>query len=648
MTDLGTERSARACFGTMLYRGMRFWAPPDWCAGLGMLGLASVLGLGACQVSDKSDYRFEREPAMPQAGAMGGNSTTARAGEIGGASRGGTANAGSGSTGVSAGAGNAGNAQGGSTPNPEFTGTAGIGAAGTNNVTGTPECQPGSKRCDSSARAVHTCDANGHWLTQACEFVCAEGACVGACLPGQRSCRDLTPQRCDDRGAWVPAGDPCAAQCIEGACSGACQEGSKQCVSSDQVQECRGGQWTQGSACPFACLDQGCGGECRPSDTRCASSTEMETCGAIGAWGFKAACDFVCSGKKCGGQCRPGAKRCASPTELQSCDSSGEWTGVSACAYACVNDACGGVCKPRTKRCGASGKTVETCSATGQWEAQSCPEACVDGACSSCTPGETECVSSSQVRACNAAGQWEAATTCANACVTNQCGGVCKPGARQCVGNASTPQYQICSASGQWGAATSCAPEPACKAGSCGQDPKLVFVTSSLYTGNLGGLSGADAKCNERARAAGLSGTFRAFLSDGTGSPATRFSKQGGPYRRVDNVVVAQNFNDLTANGLSKLINLTEKGSAPPAAKPPASRSDICGPDTSNLVWSNTLRSGSVAVSDGGCSNWTTTNSGKTNFGRFDDLQHWSSWCTSTGGDNPQCAAQAPLYCFEQ
>lgn len=41
----------------------------------------------------------------------------------------------------------------------------------------------------------------------------------------------------------------------------------------------------------------------------------------------------------------------------------------------------------------------------------------------------------------------------------------------------------------------------------------VMFVTSETYDGNLGGLSGADQKCNASAASAGLSGTFVALLS---------------------------------------------------------------------------------------------------------------------------------------
>lgn len=41
----------------------------------------------------------------------------------------------------------------------------------------------------------------------------------------------------------------------------------------------------------------------------------------------------------------------------------------------------------------------------------------------------------------------------------------------------------------------------------------LIFVTSQTYNGNLGGVAGADAKCQDVADVAGLDGTWRAIVS---------------------------------------------------------------------------------------------------------------------------------------
>ena len=63
---------------------------------------------------------------------------------------------------------------------------------------------------------------------------------------------------------------------------------------------------------------------------------------------------------------------------------------------------------------------------------------------------------------------------------------------------------------------------------------KTVFVTNESFKGkNLGGLTGADGKCQAEADDPASivpSGTYLAWLSDGTDSPDTRFTKSSHPY----------------------------------------------------------------------------------------------------------------------
>ncbi len=62
---------------------------------------------------------------------------------------------------------------------------------------------------------------------------------------------------------------------------------------------------------------------------------------------------------------------------------------------------------------------------------------------------------------------------------------------------------------------------------------KTVFVTSASFLSNMGGLAGADAKCQAEADGPASivpTGTYLPWLSDGTDSPDTRFSKSAHPY----------------------------------------------------------------------------------------------------------------------
>jgi len=162
-----------------------------------------------------------------------------------------------------------------------------------------------------------------------------------------------------------------------------------------------------------------------------------------------------------------------------------------------------------------------------------------------------------------------------------------------------------------------------------------VFVTSTTYDGNLGGLAGADAKCQARADAAALTGTFRAWLSDATGSPSTRFTRSAvAPYVLVDGTVIAGNYTALTSGSLEHPIDQTETSGAPPIEP-------IFG---HAAVWSGTSDSGTLQWNDHTCSNWTSSDgAGKAILGNPIASTYWSfAW-----GDSP-CNRMQPLYCFEQ
>ena len=79
--------------------------------------------------------------------------------------------------------------------------------------------------------------------------------------------------------------------------------------------------------------------------------------------------------------------------------------------------------------------------------------------------------------------------------------------------------------------------------------PKIVFVTSTTYSGNLGGLAGADAECQAQADSASLLGTFKAWISDSTtdATDTARFTRSIAPYLLPDGTLVANNFNHLVS-----------------------------------------------------------------------------------------------------
>jgi hypothetical protein len=170
-------------------------------------------------------------------------------------------------------------------------------------------------------------------------------------------------------------------------------------------------------------------------------------------------------------------------------------------------------------------------------------------------------------------------------------------------------------------------PQPACGAGG----PCLVFLSSIRYTADLGGLAGADAKCQGLAEAAGLPGTYKAWLSDRTSAPASRFVPSPGPYRLVNGTTIAGEWGDLMDGALRAPIDVTETGG---------------GPSSLPLVWTNTNTDGTTWGESVGehCANWSTdapTSNGRGGVATRSD----SGWTARFG--NP-CASRYHLYCFQQ
>ena len=105
-----------------------------------------------------------------------------------------------------------------------------------------------------------------------------------------------------------------------------------------------------------------------------------------------------------------------------------------------------------------------------------------------------------------------------------------------------------------------------------------LFVTSTTYTGDLvetvhvvtgnqsfdirflDGLFGADRICNARASAAGLVGSYQAWLCDGVTAPADRSVRATVPYVRTDGALIAFNWTDLTDGEIANPINRDEFG----------------------------------------------------------------------------------------
>lgn len=174
---------------------------------------------------------------------------------------------------------------------------------------------------------------------------------------------------------------------------------------------------------------------------------------------------------------------------------------------------------------------------------------------------------------------------------------------------------------------------------------KRIFVSSSGYTGNLGGLAGADAKCANLAASAGLVGTFKAWLSDAATSAASRLTHSTGPYTLIDGTLVAKDWVQLTsASATSPLlhaVDMTETG-----GKPVIWDGAKCNSNPAyRPAWTGTKPDGSSEPFYN-CDGWTTT-TGNLMWGAAFTVATSNAWTQSCYYPK-MCFWKAAIYCIEQ
>ena len=191
------------------------------------------------------------------------------------------------------------------------------------------------------------------------------------------------------------------------------------------------------------------------------------------------------------------------------------------------------------------------------------------------------------------------------------------------------------------------------------QSTTSFFVSSAVSaTGNLGGLAGADTRCQTLAAAVGLGNkTWRAYLSvehdpaNGNGPTDARSRIGNGPWRNATGVVVAQNLTDLHARTGDAAVFVDERGLRIPgqwASSPAPVQHDILTGSTAD----GRLMPGMT------CADWTSDSGAlAAQVGHSDGLGPnmstagtLSSW--NSAHANQSCADTAPrggsgrTYCF--
>ena len=191
------------------------------------------------------------------------------------------------------------------------------------------------------------------------------------------------------------------------------------------------------------------------------------------------------------------------------------------------------------------------------------------------------------------------------------------------------------------------------------QQNEMSFFVTSVGSGNganLGGLAGADTRCQTLAAAVGAGNrTWRAYLSaaarDGQAAVNARDRIGSGPWRNAKGEVIATSVTDLHSdnNKITKETALTEKGEQVPGVGDTPNQHDIL---------TGSAADGTLMVGEGDttCGNWTSTSAdGAAQVGHHDrrglnpGVNSWNSVHTSRGCSQENLVGTGGaglLYCF--
>jgi len=169
----------------------------------------------------------------------------------------------------------------------------------------------------------------------------------------------------------------------------------------------------------------------------------------------------------------------------------------------------------------------------------------------------------------------------------------------------------------------------------CQWSGKRAFASSVGYTGDLGGVLGADSKCQKLAELAGIAGEgviYRAWLSSPGSSASERMTKSlDAPYLLTSGTIVADDWDDLVDGSLNEAIDLDEHGE--PAPYP--------------YAWTNTTTSGDLGSVVEHCADWS--HGGLAHKGQRGLTSEVSPEWTAAESNNPvYCSKSGVLYCLEQ
>lgn len=165
--------------------------------------------------------------------------------------------------------------------------------------------------------------------------------------------------------------------------------------------------------------------------------------------------------------------------------------------------------------------------------------------------------------------------------------------------------------------------------GTAGVDYRRAFVTANTYNGNLGGVAGANAKCQAEATAASLPGIYKAYIS-GDIDAIDNLDYLRVPYRMLNGDLWTEGDGMYGIDGRDFYTGLH------------------LGPDGTtsyarSRVWNATMWW--AELNGTACANWTSASAGQTGtVGYAGAAYYWPS----NMYEDINCSQQARLYCLEQ
>jgi hypothetical protein len=162
---------------------------------------------------------------------------------------------------------------------------------------------------------------------------------------------------------------------------------------------------------------------------------------------------------------------------------------------------------------------------------------------------------------------------------------------------------------------------------------KRVFVTSTSFTGALGGLSGADMRCELAAAAGNKGGTWKAFLATTSAPGVSRINDVGPWYQETALGVFSLTYKNVAnlQTGALAVLEYDEQG-----------RSLVNG-STVPYFWTGMNDDGTTNLGLGNCTNWASASSEGV-VGSLTELQR----SNPNIGSPTYCGNSNRLLCIEQ